>query len=291
MRSRLETLEKFFDALTSRSKDDAERLLSEVRRTNDLAVVFNVDKLFVKTEKLSSSSPLASPPASASDSLTSGDERAFPSDSGRGTPLSSATTLAGDFSEASSPSPTPTSATVGTRLPAFRVLPDHFVRAAMPHPEVMREATENFHRSSGELFHIFSRDQMKRLHDIAFHKPDAPAADKKEAICCVSIVAAIGVTYDPNSFDVGLDQVLYDIARHFFAQFLENDGLDAIKICVLLAMFNIMGKGSAALAYLAFGLAMSQRHGLHGHYEDSGLTPEQIKDYRRTWRLLMFFAT
>jgi hypothetical protein len=289
VRSRLEAMEKFFDALTSRSKGEAEQLLNEIRQTNDLAAVFNVDRLLVQPEK-ALPSPLARSPPSSTDGVTSGDERAIFTDSGRGTPISTTTTQAGDSSDATSPSPT-LAAMESMRLPVFPVLPDHFVRAAMPRPEVIQKATGNFHRLSGELFHIFSREQMKELHEVAFYRHDAPEADKKAALCGLSIVASIGVAYDPKSFGAGLDKVLYDISRHFFAQFLENDSLDAIKICVLLAMSNIMNKGSAALAYLALGLAMCQRHGLHGHYEDSSLTPDLIKDYRRTWRLLMFFST
>ena len=71
--------------------------------------------------------------------------------------------------------------------------------------------------------------------------------DKKSALCGISIVAAIGVQYNPKKFAPDLDQVLYDISRHFFALFLENDSLDAIKFCVMLTMFNIMGKVSAVL--------------------------------------------
>jgi hypothetical protein len=301
VRSRLDTLEKLFDALTSRPKAEAEQILREVRRTNDLAAAFNVDKPLVQAEESAPAAARAGmvsrPPSSANS-----DRMSLEGGSQFETPPSSVVTGESVSSQVSSPSrgATPASAAVSdggggvVRITAFPVLTSRFVQTAMPDPQTVLDAINTYYTTSGELFHIFSPDQAMRLYEMAFStQSDVSEADRTAAFCCVSIIAAVGVTYQPSQFRLGLDQTLYNLCRHFFHELVESNSLslNAIRVCVLLTMFNIMSKASVAVAYLAYGLSLMQRIGLLGNYEDSGLEPQEIRDYRRTWRLLMFFST
>lgn len=63
-------------------------------------------------------------------------------------------------------------------------------------------------------------------------------------------VAAVGVQYKADDFDNGLEGDFYDVARHHFVDVLEDRPLESIKVCALLAMYNIMNKGTVSVAYV-----------------------------------------
>ncbi|RSL89223.1 hypothetical protein CDV31_015918 [Fusarium ambrosium] len=95
-----------------------------------------------------------------------------------------------------------------------------------------------------------------------------------------------------DDFDVGTDAVFYDVARHFFENLVEEQPLDAIKACTMLAMYNMMNKATVSLAYIDIGLSMSKRHSLNDKlYHHPSLSPEEWIDYRRTWRTLIWLSS
>ncbi|KAL2674322.1 hypothetical protein Neosp_012773 [[Neocosmospora] mangrovei] len=89
-----------------------------------------------------------------------------------------------------------------------------------------------------------------RCHKDVFENDGCTMAKQKTAICCLAAVAAVGVQYNGDDFDVGADAVFYDVARHFFENLVEEQPLDAIKACTMLAMYNILNKATVSLAYI-----------------------------------------
>jgi hypothetical protein len=93
---------------------------------------------------------------------------------------------------------------------------------------------------------VFGRTSLQR-------KTQEIMADSTKAdICCLAAVVAVGMQYNLNEAEVSANQAAtcYDIARYYFETLLETRPLDAIKVYVLMAMFNIFSKATVALAYV-----------------------------------------
>ena len=59
-----------------------------------------------------------------------------------------------------------------------------------------------------------------------------------------------------------IEQGLYDLARHFFEVAAEQEPLHSIKVCSLLAQYNIMSKEMIALAYVGKATSTKAAPGL-----------------------------
>jgi hypothetical protein len=54
----------------------------------------------------------------------------------------------------------------------------------------------------------------------------------------------------PDDFSLETETYFYDLARHYFDAVVEYHPLRAIKVCTLLAQYNIMSKCMVSLAYV-----------------------------------------
>jgi hypothetical protein len=308
MKARLETLEKLFDSLQNRPPEDAERLLQRIRTADGLTSVLSIGGDDFADSTPPSSLPYEQntvPPSSSAVSWRPGGslyqlqtESSVDSVGSRRPPLS------GGWSNFS-----------GTSSPGSRQISDTstlLIRLLLPNLSLTARAVDSFFASTGKLFHVFSRAQVAVFLDEIFGS-GSPSVNPKEAVCCVACVAAVGVQYNAHDFDPRLDEVFYDVARHYFIDVFESQPLDSIKVCSLLAMFNIMNKSTISVAYVGkfcrlmiwslsgcclltrlaeVGLSMSRRHSLNDrNHVYSGLTAEEWSDYRATWRCLIFFST
>ncbi len=228
-----------FSALQSMPDDEAERFLQRIRSADDFRF----------------------PALSSSDS------------EGQGTPASSfATSSASPPSDSSlaatSPKPAPTAAhgitlTVqAPSAPSVTIPPlrapfwphaeasAYFFRLALPSAQSTSAGVQSFFNSCGRLFHVFSPLQVEEYYKTVFDVNGRPDFSQKIAICCLCAVAAVGIQYNASDFDKGAEEDFYDVSRHFFAEVIEERPLEAIKICTLFALYNMMNKATAALAYV-----------------------------------------
>jgi hypothetical protein len=132
--------------------------------------------------------------------------------------------------------------------------PDSLIRFIMPKEDATRAAVRNFYACSGGLFHAFPQYQIEEYCRAIFDNDYHLDVSQKVAICCVCCVAAVGVQCYPTGSDKDVDRnsasLLYDISRHYFADILEEQPLEAIKVCAILAMYNVLEKSTAGLAYV-----------------------------------------
>ncbi|KAH7115477.1 hypothetical protein B0J13DRAFT_208187 [Dactylonectria estremocensis] len=279
MKSRLQTLETLFYALQAKPGREADRLLQQIRSTDDF-------------RSLVGDSSSTSPGDSSLSSLTTGSEE---QSLGFNTPVRESATPSllteshvGDDAHGTAQVPTPSPALREPSADASTFL----VSLVISNASTTQDAVHSFFSSSGKLFHVFSREQVSSYYEQVFGSDGCPILSQKTAVCCLAAVAAVGVQYNAENFEVGMDGVFYDVARHFFEYLMEEQPLDAIKTCTLLAMYNIMNKATVSLAYIEVGLGMSKRHNLkEKSYHYPGLSPEEWVDYRRTWRTLLFFSS
>lgn len=309
LKSRLQALEELFCALQVKSGEEADRLLQQIRSADDFRSLLDLKHDMSPLGASGSSS--SSPGVSSLSSPTTGSEPSL----GSVTPVRKSA-IARLLQESQVGSDTLGKAHVPASSPARRELSadtsTFLISLVIPSSSITQAAVDSFFSSSGKLFHVFSRNHISGYYENVFGSDGCPVPSQKAAICCLAAVAAVGVQYNADDFELGTDGVFYDVARHFFENLMEEQPLDAIKVCTLLAMYNIMNKATVSLAYIGsysfspqdvisfdrvnfvcidVGLSMSKRHNLNDKcYQYPGLSPEEWVDYRRTWRTLLFFS-
>jgi len=228
MKSRLEALERLLGALQSKTPEEAELLLRRIRSADEFAslstsagdggginkaLISLINESISTTSRDSSSS--SPPPARRSTSP----EMMVPLP----LPSPSAQTLAGAS--------------------------DHLIRLWMPNAESSRVAIRIFYQEAGKVFHVFSEQQVEAYLALAFEPHGRMGVSWRSALCCVCVVAALGAQCRPSDFDTGTHRTYYDIANLCFASVVSNP-LEHIKVCSLLAMYNILEKATVGLAFV-----------------------------------------
>ncbi|KAK3938739.1 hypothetical protein QBC46DRAFT_439570 [Diplogelasinospora grovesii] len=293
-RSRMKAMEKLFVALKAKPASEAEVLLQRIRATDDILTLVDGHD--------AASSPSSGSCCSSSglSSSTWGLSRSSPSSSYAGPDKPPPRPIPRtSICETTSLGPASLAGGAGSVSPpaSDRHLLDasassSLIRLVMPSAAITQAALRIFYRLCGRLFHVFSQQQIARYYADLFENDDCPIASQKTAACCVSAVAAVGVHFSPDEFDEGIDTVFYNVATHYFSHFLEEEALDAIKVCSVFAYYNVMNKATAALAYIEVGLNMSKRHSLHiRNHQHPGMSSDEWTDYRKTWRSLVFFSS
>lgn len=232
LKSRLQALEKLVRALQSKPDDEAEQLLRRIRTADDILSLSSGD----------SSKTQDDPPGSLSIiTSSSGSSQTEPSIGALSTTVQGAYT-----SDASSGSSPLVRSGQGQRVRASA----HLFRLVLPGVESTKAGVESFFSFSGKLFHVFSQQDTECYSKAIYGLDGQPDISQKVAICCLCAVAAVGIQYNCKEFEKGSEEVFYDVSRHFFSDVLEQRPLDAIKVCTLYALYNIMNKATVALAYV-----------------------------------------
>lgn len=231
MKTRLAALEKLVGALQSKSPEEATTLLRRMRTVDDIVSLCGSD---IDTD----STP---------------DEESV-------TARSTATDLVrGPSSNTSQSASTSTDSELRVargklnRAPLDRAA--CLIRLMIPSAQQTSAAIKSFYSSSGKLFHVFTQEQADAYYRSVFGLEGIPDTSQKVAIACICSIAAVGVQYNGVDFEDGAELVFYDIARHFFVNTVEESPLDAVKVCAMLTMYNIMNKTTVALAFVGKYLA------------------------------------
>ncbi|KAK3351128.1 hypothetical protein B0H65DRAFT_108575 [Neurospora tetraspora] len=292
MKSRLEALEKLVTALQQKSPEEAETLLQRIRNADDIVSLSsaasseNGDRSVPGFHRNDSTSP--SMGGSLSESSTSPSAVPTVSTDIIKRALQSASPSSDESSEGSM------QLVSGSGSTTARLRVDHsayLIRFVIPNADATRAALNSFYSSSGKLFHVFSQQEMDRYFTTVFGYDGRPNSSQKMAICCLCSVAAIGIQYNPDDFEKGSEHIFYEVARRYFVDVLEESSLDAIKVCTLLAFFNVMNKATISLAWLELGMSMSRQFGLNTSILLHDERTDKMIDYRKTWRTLMFISS
>ncbi|KAK4164318.1 hypothetical protein QBC43DRAFT_317945 [Cladorrhinum sp. PSN259] len=281
MKSRLEALEKLVGALQSKSPEEAEELLQRIRSADDIVSLSSLDG------ELSGSDAPSVVSRSSSASQSSGMPRNTTAASRLSSSIFESSGSSSAFSERLA---TPNSST-GISFRAGADTSPYLIGFLLPSAQSTWAGVQSFYSSSGKLFHVFSQSQIQGYHRAVYGYDGKPNKSQKLAIGCMCIVAAIGAQYNPGDFEQGSSEALYEVAHYLFAAVVEESPLDAIKLCTLMAMYNVMNKATAALAYVETGLSLTKRQSLDTGVYPSQLSIEDLKGLRNTWRTLIFFSS
>jgi hypothetical protein len=131
-----------------------------------------------------------------------------------------------------------------------------------------------FFSCTGCVFHIYDQDEAHRL--LSTIRPhirdadadwsqlflrDAPLIQLKASLCSVCIMAAVGLQYATNAIPVprldasaecGMHKyitIFYEFTKHLMEVVIENDGIEAMKVCAAVCVFNSIEHATVALAY------------------------------------------
>lgn len=249
MKARLEVLEKLFDTLQNQALEDAERLLQRIRSAAGLSSVLSLGGDDSGDAIPLSSGPSNQPPTSPTSSSASGrpcSSSFMPqSDGNTRDSFSRPPQVRGSLSRLSSASST--SSQLSKDVSDTSTL---HARMVLPNQDITKRAVDSFFASTGQLFHVFSRGQVASYLEDIYGSASLSTSLPKKAVCCVACVAAVGVQYKADDFDHGLEAIFYDVARRHFADVFEDRPLESIKVCTLLAMYNIMNKAMVSVAYI-----------------------------------------
>lgn len=127
--------------------------------------------------------------------------------------------------------------------------PPGVFQVTLPSAEEVARATRGFFKCSGRLFHVFTEMQVAEFHDTVYGGSNNPNIAYSNSVCCLMSVAAVGAQYEHGTYELQTEAAFYDIARHYFDSVVQGETLSAIKVCALLALYNILAKAAVALSY------------------------------------------
>jgi hypothetical protein len=159
----------------------------------------------------------------------------------------------------------------------FSTVQPPVIHAALQPSEVIAaldSGIDAFFSCTSCIFSIYDQDEAKMLlstvrphiRDAGENWPqlflrDSPLIQLKASLCSVCIMAAVGLQYTANaipaprldaSAENGMHQyitIFYEFTKHLMEVVIEKDGIEAMKVCAALCVFNSIGHATVALAY------------------------------------------
>ncbi|KAI4148424.1 MAG: hypothetical protein LQ340_005099 [Diploschistes diacapsis] len=279
LKSRLNTLEKILALLKSEPSDKANQLLERIRMTENVQTALQslerggVDEAFVESPVLGHATQVNTQSSNDHDTEPQSILSAIATPSTEGGSIQGLTTRSSSLQEDEQ----------ADRRATWCV-----AQVPLPDAAATKDAVADFFSWSEKLFHVFTQDQVFQFcHDV-FH---SQAGEKNKAtICSLTALAAVGAQYRRGPSSPAQD-AFYVIARYHFETVIESHPYDAIKVCVLLAMYNTITKQTVSLAYVELGLSLAIRFGLNTRLRCSPFSADSWRDYRKAWRTLVFLLS
>lgn len=135
----------------------------------------------------------------------------------------------------------------------------------------VKRAVQMFFDCTGLLFHVYEEDQVDQKVQEALGSITKPEetlfldvlkqnSSMRITFAELAGMAGVGILYLRTSketplFPRGLAQHFYDITRWLLDSAVEQNPLRAMKVCVLLSMYNIALKATVALMYIGESIA------------------------------------
>lgn len=116
---------------------------------------------------------------------------------------------------------------------------------SLPKKEVFEIATTSYNRAIGQMFYMYTPDQVSKLMDDVFGTGDGlQNATSLGQLCAI---AALGSFYADNSISSEAPKTFYSMAKMFVDDVIENSNLDGMKMCAILGFVNILTKSTMTI--------------------------------------------
>jgi hypothetical protein len=240
LKARLEQLEQLFSNLQNRSAQDAETLFYSIRSARSLQSLLDISKVKDDmTIKSNATSPKSVSSTQLSHPSTDSCDPNYPNRSSPSWVVDFPTGIVGESLSASYANSENSQNGDSTNS----------VRLDLPDAVTTENALNAFLHCSGQLFHVFSRDQIFNYYR-QIQNRDPNDEGLGVATCCVAAMAAVGCQYLADVVGYSSQKAFYETARHYFEAVSSEKPLDAVKVCSLLAIYNILRKPTSSLAYI-----------------------------------------
>ncbi|KAF2015138.1 hypothetical protein BU24DRAFT_452012 [Aaosphaeria arxii CBS 175.79] len=152
--------------------------------------------------------------------------------------------------------------------------------------ETIRQSYSTFLQCSATSFHVYSQEQVNGLLD-AF-RPECTDISLS-TLCSTCAVAAVGERFYPGPVSPSDYSHFFNAAKQLLDDCIDQTPLQAIKVCALLGMCNIITKSTAALAYIELGLGLARSQGIFGEQCRPDLDIGTWNDKRRVCQIMIFY--
>lgn len=120
----------------------------------------------------------------------------------------------------------------------------------LPDRSLLIRGTEAFFSSSLLPFDLFSKEEITKFLSLVYPETGPIQHTDFAALACLAAIAAVGARSTRAALDKDTPQTMYNVARSNFEAVVKAKPLDAVKCCVMLAMYNLISQSSAALIYV-----------------------------------------
>ncbi|KAF2828201.1 hypothetical protein CC86DRAFT_320848 [Ophiobolus disseminans] len=162
---------------------------------------------------------------------------------------------------------------------------------------------EWFFNCVGALFYIMNPDEVRQKVQLLQASSDArtplgdlvtPRKDPRTATLAAELagMASIGIVHanlhdSTASPPIELADYFYAVAKMGLDAAIQHNPVRAVKICALVAMYNIVVHATISLAYLDLGLSLARRCGMDARECSPHLSSAAFGDMSRTYRTLV----
>lgn len=161
----------------------------------------------------------------------------------------------------------------------------------MPNVLITKTCVTEFFRASGKIFHVFQPVQVFDAIESTFSTSNAVKDKMHMSLVCIT--AAIGSFYlaGTDTFYPQLGEHYYRIAKIFLEDIVATQSRESVKICALLALYNILRQNISCLAFAELAIVLAKQQGLQALHKPLVVEAETWLSGRRVWRLLIFLQS
>lgn len=112
---------------------------------------------------------------------------------------------------------------------------------------ILAEAFSIFLKCTATIFHVYTQQEVDTLLTETLN------TDKEvplSTLCAACGIAAVGSRFSRAKISPEMGEYYFNVTKQLLDECIEKTPLQALKVCALLAMCNIINKATAALAYV-----------------------------------------
>lgn len=113
--------------------------------------------------------------------------------------------------------------------------------------DILMEAFATFMQCTSTIFHIYTHEEVDALLTESLHT-DGPVP--LSTLCETCGIAAVGSRFSRAKITPQMGEYYFSMTKQLLDECVEKTPLQAMKVCALLAMCNIINKATAAFAYV-----------------------------------------
>lgn len=113
--------------------------------------------------------------------------------------------------------------------------------------DVLMEAFSTFLQCTATIFHIYTQDEVEDLLTDSLQVDDQVPLS---TLCEICGIAAVGSRFSRSKISPEMGEFYFSVTKQLLDECIEKTPLQAMKVCALLAMCNIINKATAAFAYV-----------------------------------------